>query len=164
MTSIEFLINKLNLFNQIENDYINKLIVEQAKEMHKIEQENKFTDEQLRNIIQKARIGYFDYDEARFEYTEDFLIESLNNLKNKLMNDKIVEQVIDKYKQRSEIGIAKYGTTLEDNNNDNYLLHLQQELMDASLYIEKLLSQMNKTAISDEEIIRNRYNPLTRKA
>jgi len=37
MTSIEWLINKLNLFNQIENDYINKLIFEQAKEMHKKE-------------------------------------------------------------------------------------------------------------------------------
>jgi len=37
MTSIEWLINKLNLFNQIENDYINKLIVEQAKEMHRKE-------------------------------------------------------------------------------------------------------------------------------
>jgi hypothetical protein len=37
MTSIEWLIQKLNLFNQIENDYINKLIVEQAKEMHRKE-------------------------------------------------------------------------------------------------------------------------------
>jgi len=35
MNSIEWLINKLNLFNQIKNDYINKLIIEQAKEMHK---------------------------------------------------------------------------------------------------------------------------------
>jgi len=57
------------------------------------------------------------------------------------MKDKIVEQVIDKYRQRSEVGIKKYGTTLEDNNSDNYLKHLQEELMDASLYIEKLLSK-----------------------
>lgn len=57
------------------------------------------------------------------------------------MKDKIVEQVIQKYQQRSEVGINKYGTTLENNNKDNYLNHLQEELFDASLYIEKLLQQ-----------------------
>lgn len=57
--------------------------------------------------------------------------------------DKIVEQLIDKYRQRSELGIKKYGTTLEANNTDNFLIHLQQELMDASLYIEKLLNDTN---------------------
>lgn len=56
------------------------------------------------------------------------------------MKDQIVENVIRKYQQRSEVGIAKYGTTLEQNNKDNYLVHLQQEIMDASLYIEKKLA------------------------
>ena len=32
------------------------------------------------------------------------------------MKDKIVEQVIDKYHMRSDVGIKKYGTTLEKNN------------------------------------------------
>jgi hypothetical protein len=56
------------------------------------------------------------------------------------MKDKIVQQVIDKFNQRSEVGIKKYGTTLEQNNNDDFLNHLQEELMDAILYIEKLKS------------------------
>lgn len=55
------------------------------------------------------------------------------------MKDKIVQQVIAKYQQRSDVGIAKYGTTLETNNKDNYLKHLQEELMDATLYIQKLM-------------------------
>lgn len=55
------------------------------------------------------------------------------------MKDKIVQQVVDKYTNRSEVGIAKYGTTLENNNVDNYMNHLQQELMDATLYIEKIM-------------------------
>ena len=55
------------------------------------------------------------------------------------MKDKIVQQVVDKYISRSEVGIAKYGTTLEANNVDNYMVHLQQELMDATLYIEKIM-------------------------
>jgi hypothetical protein len=56
------------------------------------------------------------------------------------MIDIIVEQIVDKYYERSQTGITKYGTTLEGNNKDNYLIHLQEELMDATLYIEKLLS------------------------
>ncbi len=59
------------------------------------------------------------------------------------MSDQIVLEVIEKYAQRSEIGIAKYGTTLETNNKDNYLKHLQEELMDATLYLQKLMT-LNK--------------------
>ncbi len=61
--------------------------------------------------------------------------------------DAIVAKVIEAYKTRSEVGISKYGTTLEDNNTDDFLQHLQEELMDATLYIEKLKEialQLNK--------------------
>ena len=60
--------------------------------------------------------------------------------------DKIVEDVIAKYRQRSEVGIAKYGTTLVENKATliEWLTHLQEELMDATLYIEKLKSELNK--------------------
>lgn len=56
------------------------------------------------------------------------------------MKDKIVQQVISKYSERSDRGYAKYGTTLEENNRDIYLKHLQEELMDATLYLEKLIT------------------------
>lgn len=59
------------------------------------------------------------------------------------MKDKIVESVVSKYETRSAVGVLKYGTTLETNSKDNYLKHLQEELMDATLYIEKLIS-MNR--------------------
>jgi tRNA A37 threonylcarbamoyladenosine biosynthesis protein TsaE len=60
--------------------------------------------------------------------------------------DKIVEEVMAKYRQRSEIGIAKYGTTLEGNEATliEWLNHLQEELMDATLYIQKLKSELKK--------------------
>lgn len=54
------------------------------------------------------------------------------------MQDKIVEQVIEKFKQRSESGIKKYGTTLQDNNTDDFITHMQEELMDAILYLQKI--------------------------
>ena len=56
------------------------------------------------------------------------------------IEDSIVLQVAEKYNFRSQVGIAKYGTTLETNNKDNYLKHLQEELMDATLYLEKLMT------------------------
>lgn len=61
------------------------------------------------------------------------------HIENKV--DPIVEQVINKFKQRSEVGIAKYNTTLHENNSDDFLKHLQEELMDAVNYIQKLMSK-----------------------
>ena len=55
------------------------------------------------------------------------------------MRDLVVDNVINKYYQRSAIGAKKYGTTLYENNTDNYLKHLQEELMDATLYLQKLM-------------------------
>lgn len=57
------------------------------------------------------------------------------------MSDPIVDQVIAKFQGRSDIGARKYGTTLHENNRDNYLKHLQEELMDGCNYIEKLMTQ-----------------------
>ena len=58
-----------------------------------------------------------------------------------MVEDKIVMNVLAKYAIRSKVGQEKYGTTLQTNNKDNYLQHLQEELFDASLYIEKLIEQ-----------------------
>ena len=54
--------------------------------------------------------------------------------------DRFVKQVLSKYCERAEAGLDKYGTTLEreDLNLLDWLNHLQEELMDATLYIEKL--------------------------
>lgn len=67
------------------------------------------------------------------------------------MRDQVVETVIDKYYERSQIGITKYGTTLETNNSDNYLNHLQEELMDATLYIQKLMDLKKEITILVKE-------------
>jgi len=59
------------------------------------------------------------------------------------LKDKHVQSVIDKYKERSNEGIRKYGTTLEreDLSFLEWLNHLQEELMDATLYIERLKNE-----------------------
>jgi hypothetical protein len=60
------------------------------------------------------------------------------------MKDKIVQSVVDKYQQRSEVGQQKYGITLERNDLNflQWINHLQEELMDATLYLEKLKSEL----------------------
>ena len=51
--------------------------------------------------------------------------------------DPIVQKVIESYKNRSEIGQEKNDLTLIE-----WMKHLQEELMDATLYIEKLKSEL----------------------
>jgi len=62
------------------------------------------------------------------------------------MTDPYVKKVIDKYQERSEAGIIKYNNTLErsDLSFIQWLTHLQEELMDATLYIEKLKAEAKK--------------------
>tara|TARA_B100001939_G_scaffold157556_1_gene136180 strand:+ start:605 stop:832 length:228 start_codon:yes stop_codon:yes gene_type:complete len=62
------------------------------------------------------------------------------------MRDKIIEQVINKIKSRSDVGFKKYGVTLEDDDQslDTWLKHIQEELMDAVNYIEKARSVLRE--------------------
>lgn len=54
--------------------------------------------------------------------------------------DSVVDTVVDKIKSRSQVGIRKYGTTMDrkDLSLVDWLTHLQEELLDAALYVEKL--------------------------
>jgi hypothetical protein len=60
------------------------------------------------------------------------------------MNDPIIESVCNKFKQRSEVGIKKYGTTLSDNHKDNFLIHAQEEAMDLVNYLEVLIQRQSQ--------------------
>jgi len=63
------------------------------------------------------------------------------------MRDQVVDNVIDKFYERSQVGITKYGTTLYSNDQDNYFKHLQEELMDATLYLQKLMDLKKELTI-----------------
>jgi hypothetical protein len=54
--------------------------------------------------------------------------------------DSIVVSIIEKFKQRSEVGQRKYGTTLDrtDLKFLDWVNHMQEELMDAILYLERM--------------------------
>jgi len=56
------------------------------------------------------------------------------------IQDKIVLSVLARFKERSDIGIKKYKTTLErtDLSTLEWLTHAQEEAMDFVLYLERL--------------------------
>lgn len=55
--------------------------------------------------------------------------------------DPIVEQVRQKLLERSQVGIQKYGCTMERDDLTvlDFLKHHQEELMDAAIYVERLI-------------------------
>ena len=64
------------------------------------------------------------------------------NSKAILFRDPVVERVVDKFVQRSNVGYDKYKVTLDDERRKGikdlcyYLKDVQEELMDAVLYIQ----------------------------
>lgn len=65
---------------------------------------------------------------------------------NQEKKDRVVENVVAKFSSRSEVGVKKYGTTLEENELTliQWLNHLQEELMDATLYVQKLKEELEE--------------------
>ena len=62
------------------------------------------------------------------------------NKKEIKFREPVVERVVDKFIDRSDVGFKKYKVTLEDDHSDLFawINHLQEELMDATLYLQKL--------------------------
>ena len=64
--------------------------------------------------------------------------------------DPVVETVVDKFVSRSDVGFAKYGKTLHDERTGGhkdlagYLNDVQEELMDAILYIQAAKDELNE--------------------
>jgi hypothetical protein len=65
---------------------------------------------------------------------------------DKPKKDSYVQIVKAKFEERSQRGMQKYGTNLEreDLNLQEWLNHLQEELMDATLYVERLKAELKK--------------------
>ena len=53
--------------------------------------------------------------------------------------DPVVKRVVNKFVSRSDVGFEKYGITLDNDPSQmfEWLNHLQEELMDAVLYLQK---------------------------
>ena len=83
--------------------------------------------------------GYFYYINESGEFVEDIQTEPEATL-----SDSVVNSVVEKFQERSRVGIEKYNNTLDRNDLClvEWLNHLQEELMDATLYIQKLKEEV----------------------
>ena len=66
--------------------------------------------------------------------------------------DPVVKNVVDKFVSRSDVGYDKYGSTLDDERRHKmkdlagYLKDIQEELMDAILYIQTAREELDEKA------------------
>ena len=64
--------------------------------------------------------------------------------------DEVVKNVVDKFVERSDVGYEKYGQTLNDERTSRvkglaeYLNDIQEELMDAILYIQTAREELEE--------------------
>ena len=67
--------------------------------------------------------------------------------------DPVVERVVDKFVERSDVGFEKYGRTLHNERTGGhkdlagYLNDVQEELMDAILYIQAAKEELAETQV-----------------
>jgi hypothetical protein len=80
------------------------------------------------------------------------------NKKEITFRDPVVERVVDKFVNRSDVGFEKYGQTLDKERKTKqkdllgYLNDIQEELMDAILYIQAAREEL--VDLSEEALIK----------
>ena len=80
-------------------------------------------------------------------------------MRQKIINirDPVVEKVVDKFVDRSDVGFVKYGVTLHEERLKgikdlaDYLNDIQEELMDAILYIQSARDELNDLTNEKED-------------
>ena len=82
--------------------------------------------------------------------------EAINNVNCDNFRDPVVKRVVEKFKDRSNAGYEKYGTTLHEERTTKikglmkYLIDIQEELMDAVLYIQTAQEEL-KDMLDEKE-------------
>ena len=75
------------------------------------------------------------------------------NKKELIFRDPVVERVVEKFVQRSDIGFLKYGRSIHNERTGGhkdllgYLNDIQEELMDAILYIQAAREEIDEKDI-----------------
>jgi hypothetical protein len=76
----------------------------------------------------------------------ELLLKKRYNMKQEIeFRDPVVQSVVNKFVDRSDVGFKKYGKTLRNDPSDVFvwLNHLQEELMDATLYLQRLKEEIS---------------------
>ena len=93
-----------------------------------------------------------------------WLTEHLLKMKSKTIEfrDPVVENVVDKFVSRSDVGFNKYGRTLDSERRGKhkdlagYLNDIQEELMDAILYIQAAREELTDNLVNETIVEANK--------
>ena len=93
-----------------------------------------------------------------------WLTEHLSKMKSKTIKfrDPVVENVVDKFVSRSDVGFNKYGRTLDTERRGKhkdlagYLNDIQEELMDAILYIQAAREELSDNLVNETVVEANK--------
>ena len=83
--------------------------------------------------------------------------DGIDSRKEYAFRDPVVRHVCDKFVKRSDVGYEKYGSTLDDERRfkmkglQKYLNDIQEELMDAVLYIQAAREELRD--LNEESLI-----------
>ena len=84
-------------------------------------------------------------------------MDGIDSRKEYKFRDPVVRNVVNKFVKRSDVGYKKYGQTLDTERNtrmkslQDYLRDVQEELMDAILYIQTAREELRD--LSEEALI-----------
>ena len=84
-------------------------------------------------------------------------MDGIDSRKEYAFRDPVVRRVCDKFVKRSDVGYEKYGSTLDEERTlkmkglQKYLNDIQEELMDAVLYIQAAREELQD--LSEESLI-----------
>ena len=82
--------------------------------------------------------------------------KAINGINYDNFRDPVVKRVVNKFRERSNAGYEKYGTTLHEERTTKikglmkYLIDIQEELMDAVLYIQTAQEEL-KDMLNEKE-------------
>jgi hypothetical protein len=109
---------------------------EDTKKTEKDQEDEKTKEEKERTEMSKEDLELFVSP----------IIENVKIKPDAPTKDSIVNSVISKFAERSNLGYIKYGKTLDrkDLTTGQWIQHMQEELMDAILYLERLRKDMDE--------------------
>jgi len=73
----------------------------------------------------------------------------MSELRSIPKTDSIVDSIIDRFVERAQVGMRKYGTNLDrtDLNLEEWLEHSIEEQLDNILYMQRALKELRETKI-----------------
>lgn len=104
-------------------------------------------------------MGPVNHRLAKVEWALDYIDSCLETTSTEGNPDEVEERVVSMIRSRRDMGREKYGTSMErdDLSFTEWVQHLQEELLDASIYAEKMKSEAIRVTPDEEKFFELNY-------